>query len=159
MATPKSSDLIEAPRPYSLNPNPSPPIGRPPPPTQRCDFPPIPPAPPSWSRVPQPPGLVTGTLPPDLNQFSALECRGIVPILCFFSSWAKKSCLVSPIDGGAYHTAQKRSIVFSAKLMCQLWCAIVSLVSLFDDAVHPRREGRTQAELNNFYLARGGDFA
>ena len=29
MATPKSSDLIEAPRPYSLNPNPSPPIGRP----------------------------------------------------------------------------------------------------------------------------------
>ena len=31
------ADSIETPRPYSLNPSPSPPIGRPPPP-HRCDF-------------------------------------------------------------------------------------------------------------------------
>jgi hypothetical protein len=48
------------------------------------------------------------------------------------------------VCGMHVHMIQKRSIVFSAKLMCQLWCAIVSFkfpcLIGGDDAVHPRCE-------------------
>lgn len=103
VATPKSSDLIEAPCPYSLKPNPRRPIGRPAHAKVRF-FPPPSRSPLLEPRAPAP-RIGDERHPPDPNQrVCAISSRCLSALVSFqfrvfFVRGLGKSCLVSPIDG------------------------------------------------------------